>query len=69
MSVTSPTLKPLPLAADVEVVDAPPPELVLGVVLVLLPQAANRPTSTADVIATRPWPRILLVNEIPFRTD
>ena len=52
MSVTSPTLKPL--AAVVEVVDAPAPEVVLGVVLVLLPQAANRPASTADVIATRP---------------
>jgi hypothetical protein len=52
MSVTSPTLKPL--AADVEVVDVLAPELVLGVVLLLLPQAANRPASSADVIATRP---------------
>ena len=81
MSVTRPTLKPLPLCDDeppVEVplpVDVPPedapvvvapPEALLLLELLLLPQAASTPAVRTAMRAARPKPRILLLNRKPL---
>ena len=70
MSVTKPTLKPLPLDELELVLEDEPPLLLVVLLLLLLPHAASTNASATIASAPRPTGLILLpLTASPFRKD